>query len=148
MRAAFGDPSYVEGWASYIEHVVADAGYQEGSNEFQINWLKEQLRIQTDVILDIRMHTMDMSDADARALLREQAFQETEEVRGKVLRAKLTSTQLPLQYHGWKEWVRVRDHYQNETTDFSPTSFHDKALRNGAAPLPEIGYITTKISMD
>ena len=100
------------------------------------------------MILDIRMHTMDMSDDDATALLREQAFQETEEIRGKILRAKLTSTQLPLYYHGWREWVRVRDHYQNETTDFSPTSFHDKALRNGAAPLPEIGYITSSISME
>jgi uncharacterized protein (DUF885 family) len=148
LRAAFADPSYAEGWASYIGQVVADAGYQEGSDEFQINWLKEQLRVQANMILDIRMHTMDMSDDDARVLLREQAFQETEEARGKILRAKLTSAQLPLYYHGWQEWIRVRDHYQNETTDFSPTSFHDKALRNGAAPLPEIGYITTKISMD
>ena len=148
LRLAFADPTYVEGWASYIEQVVADAGYQEGSDEFQINWLKEQLRIQANVILDIRMHTMDMSDDDATKLLREQAFQEAEEARGKILRAKLTSTQLPLYFHGWQEWIRVRDHYQNTTTDFSPTSFHDKALRNGPAPLPEIGYITAKAPMD
>ena len=148
LRAAFPDPSYVEGWASYIEHVIADAGYQERSDEFQINWLKEQLRIQANAVLDIRMHAMDMSNDDAAELLRERAFQESEEVRSKILRAKLTSAQLPLYYHGWQEWLRVREHYQNTTQDFSPTSFHDKALRNGAAPLPEIGYITAKVPMD
>ena len=148
LRAAFADPSYVEGWAAYIEPVVVNAGYQEGSKEFQINWLKERLRIRANAVLDIRMHTMDMSDEEATELLREKAFQEMEEVRGKILRAKLTSAQLPLYFHGAQEWVRVRDHYQNETTDFSPTSFHDKALRNGPAPLPEIGYITAKRPME
>lgn len=148
LRAVFPDPSYVEGWASYIEHVIADAGYHERSDEFQINWLKEQLKIQANAVLDIRMHAMDMSDDEATELLRERAFQESEEIRAKILRAKLTSAQLPLYYHGWQEWLRVREHYQNTTQDFSPTSFHDKALRNGAAPLAEIGYITSKVPMD
>ena len=105
------------------------------------------MKFQTNVILDIRMHSMDMSDDEAEELLRTRAFQEIAEVRGKILRAKLTSAQLPLYYHGWQEWQRVRNHYQNETTDFSPTSFHDKALRNGAVPLPELAYITSKVTM-
>ncbi len=147
LRAAFPDPSYVEGWATYMEEVVVKAGYQSDSNGFQINWMKEQLRVIANLIIDIRMHTMDMSDDQADEMLRARAFQEAEEVRGKILRAKLTSAQLPLYYHGWQEWRRVRDHYQNETTDFIPTSFHDKALRNGAAPLPEIAYITSQIPL-
>jgi len=147
LRAVFPDPSYVEGWATYIEEVVVKAGYQGNSDGFQINWMKEQLRILANAIVDIRMHSMDMSDDEAEELLRSRAFQETEEIRGKILRVKLTSAQLPLYYHGWKEWLRVRDHYQNETTDFSPTSFHDKALRNGAAPMAEIAYITSKVPL-
>ena len=148
LRAVFPDPSYVEGWATYIEASVAEAGYQSDSNGFKINWMKEQLRVQANTILDIRMHSMDMSDDEAEELLRTRSFQETAEVSGKILRAKLTSAQLPLYYHGWQEWQRVRNHYQNETTDFSPTSFHDKALRNGAVPLPELAYITSKVTME
>jgi uncharacterized protein (DUF885 family) len=82
-----------------------------------------------------------MSDAEAEELLTRQAFQESEEVRGKILRAKLSSAQLPLYYHGMKQWLRVREHYQQETQDFSLSSFHDKALRTGALPMEELGYL-------
>ena len=147
LRAAFPDPSYLEGWATYMEAAVVEAGYEGNSDEFQINWMKEQLRIIANAIIDIRMHAMDMSEDEAEKLLRARAFQESEEASGKILRAKLTSAQLPLYYHGWQQWVRVRDHYQSETTDFSPTSFHDKALRNGAAPMPEIAYVISKVPL-
>jgi uncharacterized protein (DUF885 family) len=40
-----------------------------------------------------------------------------------------------------KQWLRVREHYQQETTDFSLSSFHDKALRTGAVPLEELAYL-------
>ena len=39
----------------------------------------------------------------------------------------------------------MREHYQAETTDFSLTSFHDKALREGPMPLPELGYLVTHV---
>ena len=62
-------------------------------------------------------------------------------MRGKILRAKLSSAQLPLYYHGMKQWFRVRNHYQQETQDFSLSSFHDKALRIGPVPMEELGYL-------
>ena len=101
-----------------------------------------------NAILDIRLHTKNMSDDEALELLRRQAFQESEEARGKLLRAKLTSAQLPLYYVGWRDWLRVRDHYQEETQDFRLVSFHDKALSQGPAPLvPELGYALTNRPM-
>ena len=125
-----------------------DAGYQEESKEFRVNWLKHKLRVIANAILDVRMHTTNMSDDEAEAFLRTTAFQESEEIRGKIMRVKLSSAQLPLYYHGWKEWLRVREHYQTETTDFSLTSFHDKALREGPVPLPfELAYLTTNRPM-
>ena len=94
-----------------------------------------------NAIIDIRMHAMNMPDEDAMTLMVDQAFQETEEAQGKLLRVKLTSVQLPQYYVGWKDWFEVRDHYQNETNDFSLSSFHDKMLRSGPAPLRELGYL-------
>ncbi len=147
LRSVYPNGAYVEGWATYITEAMVEAGYQSGSKEFQVNWLKHKLRVIANAILDIRMHTMNMSDEDAQELLRTKAFQEEEEIRGKILRAKLSSAQLPLYYHGWKEWLRVRDHYQAETTDFILTSLHDKALRAGPIPLPELGYVVSQRPM-
>ena len=138
LRSAFPNGPHVEGWATYATEAIVNAGYQSDSNEFQVNWRKLKLRVLANAIIDIRMHTMSMSDEEAMSLMVDQAFQETEEARGKLLRAKLTSVQLPLYYVGWKDWLKVRDHYQNETTDFSLSSFHDKMLRSGPAPLRRI----------
>ena len=143
LRSVFANGPYIEGWATYVTEVVVSAGYQGESNEFQVNWQKLKLRALANAIIDIRMHTMDMSDEDAMTLMVDQAFQETEEAQAKLLRAKLTSAQLPLYYVGWKDWLKVRDHYQEETTDFSLSSFHDKMLRAGPAPLRELGYLVS-----
>lgn len=147
LRTVFANGSYVEGWAAYATETMVTAGY-ESSDEMRLNWIKDKLRVQANAILDIRLHTMNMSDEEATDLLRNRAFQESAEVEGKIRRAKLSSVQLPLYYYGWKEWRRVREHYQNETTDFSLTSFHDKALRAGPMPLPELGYITAERAME
>ena len=147
LRSVYPNGAYVEGWSTYITEALAEAGYQNERPEFQVNWLKHKLRVQANAILDIRMHAMNMSDEEAEELLRTKAFQESEEIRGKIARAKLASAQLPLYYHGWKQWVRVREHYQAETTDFSLTSFHDKALREGPMPLPELGYVVSQRPM-
>ncbi len=141
LRAVFANGPYVEGWAAYATMATVNAGYQASHPEIKLNWLKELLKIQANVILDIRMHTMNMSDDEASELLTRRAFQESEEVRGKILRAKLSSAQLPLYFQGMQQWLQVRNHYQQETTDFSLSSFHDKALRIGPMPLHELGYL-------
>jgi uncharacterized protein (DUF885 family) len=105
------------------------------------------MRIITDAIVDIRMHTKNMSEAEAMKLLQEQAYQEVEGARDKIQRVQLTSARLPLQFFGWKQWLRVRDHYQNTTQDFSLRSFHEKALRAGPMPFPDLGYVTAQSPM-
>ena len=145
LRAVFPNQVYAEGWAVYMTDALVKAGYQDGSDEFKLNWLKDKLRVQANAILDIRMHTKNMSDEEAEKLLRTRAFQEAEEVRAKILRAKLSSTQLSLYFHGAREWLRVRGLYQIETTDMSLTSFHNKALRGGATGMDELAYLTVKL---
>ncbi len=143
LRSAFANGPHVEGWATYVTEAIVNSGYQSENNQFQVNWQKLKLRVLANAIIDIRIHTMNMSDEEAITLMVDQAFQETEEAQGKLLRAKLTSAQLPQYYVGWKDWLKVRDHYQKETTDFSLSSFHDKMLRAGPAPLRELGYLVS-----
>jgi uncharacterized protein (DUF885 family) len=143
---AQGNPAFNDGWGAYITDSAVMAGLP-GGNELRVMHIKQKMRIITDCILDIRMHTKNLSEDDAMALLREQAYQELEGARDKIQRIQLTSARLPLQYFGWKEWLRVRDHYQNETQDFSLRSFHEKALRAGPMPFPDLGYITAERPM-
>ncbi|MBI1899260.1 MAG: DUF885 family protein, partial [Acidobacteria bacterium] len=59
-------------------------------------------------------------------------------------RAKLSSTQLPTYFVGWRDWHRLRQHYQEyKGGQFRPKEFHERALRAGALPLPVLAHLLT-----
>jgi len=134
LRAVFGSGPYVEGWAVYSTEATLDAGYLNNSPELRLVFLKQQLRMIANTILDIRLQTMNMSDNDAMSLMLDQTFQEREEASAKLQRAKLSSTQLPTYYAGYREWVKLRDR-EKKKPEFSPREFHERALSFGAVPM-------------
>jgi uncharacterized protein (DUF885 family) len=90
-----------------------------------------------NTILDVRLQTMGMTDAQAIDLMTKGTYQETEEATAKLQRAKLSSCQLPTYYAGYKGWLAVREHFRTVHGDgVTLKEFHEKALRQGAVPLP------------
>ena len=136
LRALFGSGAYIEGWAVYATQMMLDEGYLEGSPELRLTFLKQLLRVLANAILDVRLHTMGMTDGEAMDLMLKQTFQEEEEARAKLRRAKLSSCQLPTYYAGYQEWLRLRVGYQQSRgKDFNLAEFHRRALEPGAVPL-------------
>jgi uncharacterized protein (DUF885 family) len=144
LRTVFGSGTYVEGWAVYATEMMLDEGYLDGSPELRLTFLKQQLRMLANTILDVRLQTLGMTDREALDLMVKQCFQETEEATGKLRRAKLSSCQLPTYYVGWRDWKRVRTQYQQaKGTGFQLSEFHRLALTPGAVPLPALARILT-----
>lgn len=136
FRAVFGNGPYIEGWAVYATEAVLHAGYLDRDPALRLTFLKQQLRVFANAILDIRLQTMGMTDEQAIRLMIEEAFQEREEAEAKLQRAKLSSTQLPTYFVGWRDWHRLRARRQSaEGAAFDLTVFHREALRAGALPL-------------
>jgi uncharacterized protein (DUF885 family) len=97
-----------------------------------------------NTILDVRLQTTGMTDQEALDLMIKQCFQETEEAEAKLKRAKLSSTQLPTYYVGWRDWRRLRTQYQKDKgAGFNLSEFHRQALTPGAIPLPALARILT-----
>ncbi len=137
LRSVFGNGPYVEGWAQYATQMMLDAGYLGDPPELRLTFLKEELRVLANAILDIQLQTMGMSDQQALGLMTQQTFQEAEEARAKLQRAKLSSAQLPTYYVGWREWLRVRDQDRKALgAKFRLAAFNQRALKEGAVPLP------------
>ena len=112
-----------------------------------MTFLKQMLRVISNTILDIRLQTMDMSDQEALDLMMNQAYQEKEEATAKLQRAQLSSCQLPTYFAGWRGWLEVRDQVKkSKGSTFSLSDFHERALKESAVPLPELGKLleTTK----
>jgi len=136
LRALFGNGPYIEGWAEYIAQVMMDEGYLNGDPKFRLVMRKIRLRVLSNAILDIRMQTMNMTDAEAMDLMMNQAFQTQAEADGKLRRSKLSSVQLPTYFVGINDWLQLRKDYQAKMgSNFNLQEFHNKALDEGPLPI-------------
>ena len=137
LRNLFANGAYVEGWAEYIAQVMMDAGFMDSDPRYRLSMRKIRLRVISNSILDIRMHTMGMTDGEAMDLMTNSAFQTQAEADGKLQRAKLSSVQLPTYYVGIREWFDLREKYEKAAgKNFNMREFHDRALDQGPVPVP------------
>jgi uncharacterized protein (DUF885 family) len=138
VRSVDGNGPYIEGWGEYATQSMLEAGFLDHSPELALTFAKEKLRVIANAILDVRLHMLDMTDQEALDLMEKQTFQEEEEATEKLQRAKLSSCQLPMYFVGWSDWLRVREQYQQRHESSNLSSFHDRALKEGAVPLPAL----------
>jgi len=142
VRSLYGNGAYVEGWAEYIAQVMMQQGFADDDPRYRLSYLKVWLRAVGNTILDVRMQTMNMTDDEAMSFMMNDAFQTRAEAEGKLQRAKLSSTQLPTYFVGTSEWWRLRRAYEAaKGKDFTLADFHDRALDQGALPVPWLGNI-------
>jgi uncharacterized protein (DUF885 family) len=137
LRSLYANGAYVEGWAEYIAQVMMDEGFLNHDPRFRMVMRKIRLRVISNAILDIKMHTMDMTDQQALEFMTQDAFQTQAEAEGKLQRVKLSSTQLPTYYVGLREWLAFRKKYQAAAgNNFDMLEFHDRVLDEGPLPVP------------
>ena len=139
LRSLYSNGAYVEGWAEYIAQVMMDEGFLDNDPRFRLEMRKIRLRLLANTILDVKMQTMGMTDAQAMDLMTKDAFQTQAEADGKLIRAKLSSTQLPTYYVGLREWLAFRKRYQAAAgANFDLLKFHDAVLDEGPLPVPVV----------
>ncbi|HEU0236839.1 MAG TPA: DUF885 domain-containing protein [Candidatus Limnocylindrales bacterium] len=110
VRSVFWSGVFAEGWAVYVTQVMMDAGYGADDPALLLTHWKFYLRAVTNAIIDVRIHTMGMTEDEAVALMVDGGFQEEAEARQKYERARLTSTQLSTYYVGSLEfWELERE---------------------------------------
>jgi hypothetical protein len=134
LRAALSSGSFVEGWATYAERVMAEHGYPgEGDpRTVRMQQLKMQLRMTINTILDARVHAHGMTQAEAMTLMLERGFQEEGEAAGKWRRAQLTSAQLSTYYVGYTEVSDLAAELR--ASGLTERQTHDSMLAHGSPP--------------
>ncbi|HEX7950879.1 MAG TPA: DUF885 domain-containing protein [Candidatus Limnocylindrales bacterium] len=100
VRSVYGDGVYAEGWAVYVTHVMLDRGFAADDPALWLMHWKYYLRAVVNAIIDVRIHTLDMSREEAVSMMVDGAWQEDAEARGKWDRARLSSTQLSTYFIG------------------------------------------------
>jgi uncharacterized protein (DUF885 family) len=144
LRSIFGNTATIEGWAQYATQVMIEEGYLDGSPELKLTFLKQELRVLANAIIDIKLQTNRMNDKQALEFMEKDTFQEHEEATAKIQRAHLSSAQLPAYLVGWREWNRLREQVRKEKgSAYSAHDFHDAALKEGAAPVRILAKLLT-----
>ncbi len=139
VRATFWSGPFVEGWAVYAEALMVDEGYDAGLGEraalaIRLQQLKMQLRMTINAILDVRVHTRGMTEAEGMRLMSVRGHQEEGEAVGKWRRSLLTSTQLSTYYVGY---IAVNDLVRDlraSQPSRSLRQIHDAMLAHGSPP--------------
>jgi uncharacterized protein (DUF885 family) len=134
VRGIIFSGTFVEGWATYAEQLMADAGY--GGPEVRMQQLKIRLRFILNAIIDQKIHTEGMTEQQAIARMMNDGFQEEGEAVGKWKRAQLTSTQLSTYYVGNAEMNDIRGAWEKNHGKYPDLrALHDAMLSFGnAAP--------------
>jgi uncharacterized protein (DUF885 family) len=124
--------------------MVSD-GYYKDDPGMQLTWYKQLLRVISNTILDIRLQTMNMTEAQAIDLMIRDTYQEKEEAVAKYQRAQLSSCQLPAYFIGWSDWRRLREDAQKSGgTRWNESHFHEAALAPGAIGMDSLRALMLK----
>ncbi len=136
-RAALPSGLFVEGWAVYAEELMAATGFSvpdEPRSSLRIQQLKMQLRIIVSTILDVRVHTRGMTEAEAKRLMSTRGFFPDDELPGNWRRARLTCGQLSSYFLGYQQVKQIVTDLAQRNKGWSRRQVHDAVLAHGSVP--------------
>jgi uncharacterized protein (DUF885 family) len=134
VRALFPDGVYVEGWGTFCERLMLDLGW--GGPLDRLAHLKKQMENIARTIVDIRVHTQEMSREEVVRFVKGEALQDDQFASNMWTRAITTPTQITTYFLGYR---RVRRLYEDvkaaRGADFRLRDFLDAMLAMGPVPV-------------
>jgi hypothetical protein len=106
VRTIFPDPLYVEGWGTFCERLMLDNGW--GGPLERLAHFKKQLENIARTIVDVRVHTENMSREEVVRFVKDEALQGDQLAANMWTRAITTSPQITSYYLGYR---KVRQAY-------------------------------------
>ena len=142
VRGIFRSGVFAEGWAVYVTQVMMDVGYGADDPALMLVHLKFYLRSTTNALMDIRIQSGEMDEAEAMRLMVQGGFQEEGEATNKWDRARLSSTQLCEYFMGSVEMHELereaRSRAAAERREFVYRPFLESVLAHGSPSMPVI----------
>ncbi len=134
IRALFPDGVYVEGWGTFCERLMLDLGW--GGPLDRLAHLKKQMENIARAIVDVRVHTGDMSREDVVRFVREEALQDDQFASNMWTRSITSPTQITTYYLGYAQVRGLFDDVRAaRRRRFSLREFMDGMMAEGPLPV-------------
>ena len=135
IRAIFADGVYVEGWGTFSERVMLEAGWG-GPLEWLAHY-KKQLENAARLVVDIRVHTRAMTREDMVRFVRDEALQGEQLAGNMWIRTLTTAPQITSYHLGDRQLKALLAAVRaKEGTSFAIGRFMDRMMSLGSAPIP------------
>ena len=144
VRGLFSNPYYSEGWASFVEVVMLEAGWGDGNKLTRLAHLRKRLENATRAYISVMVHTQGWSKerviefARTRGLLPAQ-FAENLWNRVSGLYMSLQLTSYFVGYHGFDALWQEEQRRLGE--NFVTRDFVDRVLATGSVPMSALREI-------
>jgi uncharacterized protein (DUF885 family) len=134
LRTVLWNAPMVEGWAVYGEDLMVGLGWGGAKNDrYRFLTLRGHLVVAQNLILDVKLHSGQMSDAEAVRFMVEDGTQEKATAEKKLIRAKLDTTQLAQYFLGWDEIRELeRDARAKQGKAFTQRAFDEALIGHGS----------------
>jgi hypothetical protein len=147
VRAVFPDPVYLEGWGTFCERLLLDQGW--GSALPRLAHLKKQLENIARTIVDIRVHTGNMSREEMVRFVKEEALQGDQLANNMWTRTLTSSPQITTYYLGYAKVTEVYNAARTAEGDkFDLCRFMDGMMELGPVRLEHYLERVRKTSSD
>ena len=130
----FAPMSFVEGWAHYCGHMMAEVGFKRGDVTIKLAGLAEALVRLARFVVAIRLHCEDLSVEQGMRIFRDEAFLEESTARREAERGTFDPTYLVYSVGKLMMLKLRRDYKDRQAGKFSLRAFHDAVLAQGSAP--------------
>jgi uncharacterized protein (DUF885 family) len=147
VEKIYGSYAFIEGWAHYCEKMMLDEGYGSPTNstpsEDDVKRVAKYRMAQADEALlrlcrlcvSIKLHTQNMSLAEATKFFQENCYYEEKPARQEAMRGTFDPGYLNYTL-GKLEILKLRDDYKaQEGDEFSLQKFHNELLDHGMPPI-------------
>jgi len=134
LRALFPDPVYVEGWGTFCERLMLDRGW--GGPLDRLAHLKKQIENVARTIVDVRVHTRDMTRDALLRFLKDEALQDEQFATNMWVRAITSSPQLTTYHLGYRQVMGLYEEVRRARGPaFRLREFMDGMLTLGPVPV-------------
>ena len=136
IRALFANGVYSEGWGTFCERLLLDLGF--GNPRARLAHLKKQLENIARTIVDIRAHTMGMTEVQVREFVTKEAFQGEQLARNMWMRTLTSAPQITTYFLGYEQIKNLYDDVRKARGPaFVLRNFTDGMMKLGPVPISE-----------
>ena len=142
IRSLFPDQAFVRGWGYYSERMLVDDGWGQDDPRVRLNQLRREAQVAVGALLDQRVHTQNLSRADAITMMTQQAFYTMPAASEEWQSIQLDPGRGTTAFVGKEEIWDLRVKYTRKAgSNFSLLDFHNRLLSYGAIPIPYLREI-------